>query len=1786
MIMSQNKIKVIIVFHLLLSLAINAATITVTASDGVVADNAECSIIEAIINANNNAQTHGDCVAGDGADTINLTQDITLTDTYENNSTFGRTGTPSIETEMILDGHDFVLARDSSLSCDLNSTSASNEFRLLRTTQGANLILQNITLANGCVDGTEFEARGGGLYNEADLTIEAVTFKQNRAGLMGGGIFHTSSGILNLMRNSLFVDNFAARGGAIYINESLIDSIENSTFSGNSADLDGGAIYNYISGINAILNSTFAGNSAVINGATIYNTANSSITALNNSLFVNNGPSVCFSNGLLNGSNNILDNSSSGGCPGMIDVVINSNVLPLANNGGPTKTHALLTGNKAIDVADTVINTGTATSADQRGVTALGIRDVGAYEYDAPPCPLELLAEGFTTAVSDAAELILAIKCSNLNGATHRDTIDLTQDITLIDTYDNHAVYGRTGTPPIETQMRLNGHGFTLSRDESLICDLNANSTANEFRLLRTIQGVDLNLQYIRISNGCVDGTDLQASGGGLYIEAYLLNIKDVAFTQNQAGIRGGGFYNEASIINMQNMTFSQNQAGVNGGGIFHASGTMKQRNISFVHNYAGENGGAIASYSHIELIIDSNFSDNSAGSNGGVIYNYFSTISSILYSSFSDNSADLNGGVIYNYSVSTHGIYSNIFSGNSAGSNGGAIYQSQSQLTYSSNNTFSENSAGMNGGAIYNSQSRFSFIYNSTFAENIAVTEGGAIYHTNDSLLERLDNSLFVNNSPSDCSTFNNSSINGSNNISDNPSGGCPSLIATLSASSVAPLADNGGATMTHALLAGSEAIDVSTGHTTTSGDQRDLRTDNIRDLGAYEVQVPVVTAPADIIMEATGATTEVSLGAATVTDVDESGLSASADSLGPFVLGTHTITWSAADSQGHIGSATQTVTITDNTAPTIILNDSTSVLIVIGDSYAAGATASDLADGDLTAAIIASGDNVDVNTAGIYVVTYTVTDQAGNTAMITQTINVQALITVSVSGMQASHSLELTTNGQSRNFTGDGSYSFNPVDNGTFYAVLLTTQPTSSYQTCVITGGTNDDGSGIIAGANATVTMTCTTNTATITVTASDGLVVDNAECSIIEAIINANNDAQIHSDCAGGDGVDIINLTLDVTLTDTYDNHAIYGHTGTPPVETQIILDGNGFSLIRDNSLSCNLDENITASEFRLLRTTQGADLILQNITLANGCADGIDLQASGGGLFNESDLIIEDVTFKQNQAYIRGGGVVHYNSALRLIGNSLFVDNHADNGGAIATLESSIDSIENSTFSGNSASISGGAINNQSSGIDAILNSTFSGNTSPVGGAIFSSNSTITALNNSLFHSNGNSDCDNSSGTFNGSNNISDNPSGGCPGLIPTVLSASTVAPLADNSGLTMTHALLAGSQAIDTADTVTNTGTATSADQRGFATDNIRDIGAYEVQVPVVTAPADITMEATGAATAVTLGTATVTDVDEPELSASADNLGPFVVGTHTVTWSVVDSQGHVGATQTQTVTITDNTAPIITLNDSAAGQIVIGGNYTAGATANDLVDGDLTAAIITAGDSVDVNTAGIYVVTYTVTDQAGNTTIVSQTINVQALISVSVSGLHASHSIELTTNGQTLNFTGNGSASFNPIDNNTVYAVLLTAQPTSPNQTCVITGGSNNDGSGVVTGANVDIVVTCTTNVYYIGGITMGLIPDNNLVLQNNLGDDLLITDDGIFIFSTAIEDLQGYDITIFLQPDDPVQNCTLSNTAGNIAGTDVLDVSVDCEFGDDMIFRHGFEEIPAITVFDLELLE
>ena len=149
--------------------------------------------------------------------------------------------------------------------------------------------------------------------------------------------------------------------------------------------------------------------------------------------------------------------------------------------------------------------------------------------------------------------------------------------------------------------------------------------------------------------------------------------------------------------------------------------------------------------------------------------------------------------------------------------------------------------------------------------------------------------------------------------------------------------------------------------------------------------------------------------------------------------------------------------------------------------------------------------------------------------------------------------------------------------------------------------------------------------------------------------------------------------------------------------------------------------------------------------------------------------------------------------------------------------------------------------------------------------------------------------------------------------------------------------------------------------------------------------PVLTAPADVTVEATGSFTTVDIGTATATDNFDSNPTITNDAPGSFPIGVTTVTWTATDTADNT-ATATQRVTVRAPTPP---LRISAPSSLTV--EATGLLTAVDLGTATLTNAgpnAVITNDAPGSFPIGVTVVTWTVTD-SGNTARSYQVITVR-----------------------------------------------------------------------------------------------------------------------------------------------------------------------------------------------------
>lgn len=257
---------------------------------------------------------------------------------------------------------------------------------------------------------------GGAVITEvASVTISHSVFTSNTAGYGGAIDDEIDAGYTLTLRDNSFSGNSAQYGGGLdYRFEGALFASGN-TFSDNSAPSgDGGAIYQGASGPTATLtNNTLDGNSASSGGG-LYNAINAVTLKLVNNTIARNRASTGQGGGIADPgfvgpgstySNNIVADNTGGDCtsanplsgaqdPGNnLDsdkscfgqnagdkTGVNPKLGPLANNGGPTKTDALLPGSPAINAA----NDATCPPRDQRGVKRpQGPRcDIGSFEVE------------------------------------------------------------------------------------------------------------------------------------------------------------------------------------------------------------------------------------------------------------------------------------------------------------------------------------------------------------------------------------------------------------------------------------------------------------------------------------------------------------------------------------------------------------------------------------------------------------------------------------------------------------------------------------------------------------------------------------------------------------------------------------------------------------------------------------------------------------------------------------------------------------------------------------------------------------------------------------------------------------------------------------------------------------------------------------------------------------------------------------------------------------------------------------------------------------------------------------------------------------------------------------------------------------------------------------------------------------------------------------------------------------------------------------------------------------
>jgi parallel beta-helix repeat protein len=323
--------------------------------------------------------------------------------------------------------------------------------------------------------------------------------------------------------------------------------------------------------------------------------------------------------------------------------------------------------------------------------------------------------------------------------------------------------------------------------------------------------------------------------------------------------------YTGVSDAIITNSTISSNV----GNGIFNYASYLEIANSTISGNVG--NGMIFETYAHVEgiygntSVTDSTISDNL----GQGIHSNGET--HISRSTISGNS----GGGIFHYANVRHRFDDYVFSdlevidstisSNTTDSNGGGIYIRDGHTTIS-NSTISGNLADELGGGIYirNGYGNSITISNSTISGNLAGVSGGGIFNQYDYNAPSFQGTPLINNTIITGNSGNSNVVgefisNGFNIIGDSSrSYGFEDDLIEPDPTKIVDtiLADNGGSTLTHALVPGSPAIDAGNNNDVPDGittDQRGIGFKRIVDgnndmmaivdIGAFEVQPPLST-------------------------------------------------------------------------------------------------------------------------------------------------------------------------------------------------------------------------------------------------------------------------------------------------------------------------------------------------------------------------------------------------------------------------------------------------------------------------------------------------------------------------------------------------------------------------------------------------------------------------------------------------------------------------------------------------------------------------------------------------------------------------------------------------------------------------------------------------------------------------------------------------------------------------------------------------------------------------------
>ncbi len=694
---------------------------------------------------------------------------------------------------------------------------------------------------------------GGGIFSLAEMKITGSTISDNQSRCSGGGIFARS--VFGFTQDFEIVDSTISnntagdRGGGFYI-FGIGSRIDSSTIDNNTGRTGGGI---FVTGSVEIVNSTVSKNTSFTTGGGVLSnwgdlilrhvtvTDNDSkegggiyarsprpgqVTTLDHVIVAGNrseqggspdlfGRSLAVSYSLIGDNTGLILPEAPIGSPdangnligGEMYGVIDPMLGELADNGGPTQTHALLSGSPAINRGDlnAVAGIDGVPKFDQRGDgfdRVFGGRiDIGAYEVQ-ELSDLNLLVDTLddesdgdfsrgNLSLREAIELANANPVADtinfdttLTGGTillTQGELAITDSVEIIGLGAELLTIDASGNDPTPDQN--NGDGSRVFNiddgNEDRLISVNLSGMALTGGDVADKGGAIFSSESLVVGGSKIYDNYARRDGGGISVVADnngVVQINDVTVTGNFAEF-GGGIH--ARLYGSSKMTvleseISENSADFIAGGIriftqessafelrsSNVSGNHARRLVGGISLLARDNSTVVIELSQFEEnMVTENYRRFGAG--GSSILAYGSAVVLIKSSMFTGNVLPESGGVGAGIRVITRNasrveIQQSTVSGNVAkGSNGGGIYASVlgSGSIHIESTTISGNQSQGSGGGVYVSSpgSNAIRIDHSTITDNLSDSnndgegKGGGIFVSRGSI--NLDHTIVAGN-------------------------------------------------------------------------------------------------------------------------------------------------------------------------------------------------------------------------------------------------------------------------------------------------------------------------------------------------------------------------------------------------------------------------------------------------------------------------------------------------------------------------------------------------------------------------------------------------------------------------------------------------------------------------------------------------------------------------------------------------------------------------------------------------------------------------------------------------------------------------------------------------------------------------------------------------------------------------------------------------------------------------------------------------------------------------------